>query len=140
MKPLQQKFAGVMLALDTNVIVRFLTGDDPAQAKRARNLINTRQVFIGTTVLLETEWVLRNAYGFSATRIVAALRALAGLPHATLEDARLVATACDLAEGGMDFADALHIASAKDCDGFVTFDEACVKSAKGQRGISVRKL
>src|SRR5271165_3450212 len=57
---------GGMLAIDTNLVVRYLVGDDPGQAARARSLIDNNDVFVCTTVLLETEWVLRSVYGFSA--------------------------------------------------------------------------
>ena len=50
-----------MDAIDTNVIVRYLTGDHPRQSAKARSLIETRPVHVATTVLLETEWVLRHA-------------------------------------------------------------------------------
>jgi predicted nucleic acid-binding protein len=68
-------------AIDTNVIVRFLTADDPKQAQAARRVIEAGKVFIGTTVALETEWVLRAGYRFSSPEIVAALRGLGGLPR-----------------------------------------------------------
>ena len=47
-----------MTATDTNVIVRFLTGDDPAQARRARDFFDDqdRDIVVSTTVLLETDW------------------------------------------------------------------------------------
>ena len=51
-----------MLAIDTNIIVRLLTNDDPDQAAKAKSLIEGAEVFVATTVLLETEWVLRGAY------------------------------------------------------------------------------
>ena len=57
---------GGMLAIDANVIVRVLTRDDPGQAERARRLIEVEEVFVSVTVLLETERVLRGAYGYSA--------------------------------------------------------------------------
>src|ERR1041385_573755 len=53
-----------MLAIDTNVVVRYLTSDHPKQAARAEALVERQDVFVATTVLLETEWVLRSAYGF----------------------------------------------------------------------------
>ena len=53
-----------MRAIDTNVIVRFLTADDLAQAAVARRAIEAGDIFIPTTVLLETEWVLRSGYSF----------------------------------------------------------------------------
>ena len=42
-----------MIAIDTNVVVRFLVNDDPEQATRARRLIEAEDVFLSTTVLLE---------------------------------------------------------------------------------------
>lgn len=117
-----------MRAVDTNVIVRYLTGDDPEQAQRARAVIGQELVFVPRTVLLEVEWVLRSAYDLPAERIIPALRALAGLPGVAIEDAALVSKAMDWAEAGMDFADALHLAAASGCDGFLTFDKRLTRS------------
>jgi predicted nucleic-acid-binding protein len=124
------KPVAAMLAVDTNVIVRFLTGDDPVQAARAKTLINAHPVFVSTTVLLETEWVLRSAYDFSAKQVGAALTDFAGLPRVTLEDPALAAQALAWMADGMDFADALHVARAATCDAFVTFDEKCLKRVR----------
>jgi predicted nucleic acid-binding protein len=44
-----------MLAIDTNLIVCYLTADHPKQSKKAKALIDSEEVFICTTVLLETE-------------------------------------------------------------------------------------
>jgi predicted nucleic-acid-binding protein len=129
-----------MLAIDTNVIVRFLTGDDPIQARKARTLVDTSDVWVSMTVLLETDWVLRSAYGFSTERVAVALSDFAGLPRVRLADAPLAAQALQWAQQGMDFADALHIAGANACEAFVTFDTACVKVARANRGVTVRKL
>ena len=51
-----------MRAVDTNILVRFLTADDPKQARTARRVMEAGDVFIGVTVILETEWVLRAGY------------------------------------------------------------------------------
>ena len=52
-----------MIALDTNVLVRLVTGDDATQAKRAAARIDTGDAFfVSLTVALELEWVLRGAY------------------------------------------------------------------------------
>ncbi|WP_428391862.1 type II toxin-antitoxin system VapC family toxin [Lichenicoccus sp.] len=127
-----------MHAIDTNIIVRYLTGDDTKQANDARALIGKKAVFVPRTVILETEWVLRAVYNFSAQRIIAALRALAGLPDVSVEDANMVAKAMDWAEAGMDFADALHLAAAGNCEGFLTFDKRFVRAKGAHAGISVR--
>lgn len=118
-----------MRAIDTNVVVRFLTGDDAAQAARARKLIEAGDIRVATSVLLETEWVLRSGYGFTTARIVEALRDFAGLPGVTLEDPALVARALDWAEQGLDFADALHLGRAQDCTAFISFDRKLAKAA-----------
>ena len=49
-----------MLAIDTNVVVRYLTDDHPGQSPRARGLIDGQAVFVAVTVILEVEWVLRS--------------------------------------------------------------------------------
>lgn len=127
-----------MLAIDTNVIVRFLTGDDPAQARRARRLIETETVFVSTTALLETEWVLRSAYGYSAALAQKALAAFAGLPRVVLEDAPLVAAALACMARGMDFADALHLGRAEGCAAFASFDKRLARLARSLGGRAVR--
>ena len=125
-------------AIDTNVVVRFLTGDDPVQAQASRAVITAGDIFIATTVLLETEWVLRSGYGFEVSRIGAALRALAGLAGVTMEEPLALARALDWHEAGMDFADALHLAKAKDCEVFLTFDRRLASAAKGLAPIKVK--
>ncbi|MGA3002272.1 MAG: type II toxin-antitoxin system VapC family toxin [Acetobacteraceae bacterium] len=129
-----------MLAIDKTLIVRYLTGDHPAQSARARALIDAESVFVCLTVLLETEWVLRSVYGYGAAQIAPALRGFAGLPQVTMEDPALVAQALDWLEGGMDFANALHLAKAAGCAEFVTFDRSLVRSANQPGAVPVRRL
>ena len=119
-----------MIAIDTNLIVRYLTGDHPKQSPRARALIDGEPVFAPVTVVLEAEWVLRSTYGHQAAEVARALRALAGLATVSIEDEPAVAAALDLAEQGMDFADALHLARSVQCDGFVSLDREFVRAAK----------
>lgn len=129
-----------MRAIDTNVIVRLLTADDPVQAEAAKQVIQEGDVFIGVTVLLETEWVLRAAYGFGAVDIASAIRGLAGLPQVTVEEAGAVAQALDWTAKGMDFADALHLARAQHCSAFVTFDRKMASKAMGFAQVPVIAL
>ena len=118
-----------MRALDTNVVVRFLTGDDRRQAARARRAIEAGDIVIATTVFLESEWVLRSAYGFTARRIADAFRGVAGLPGVSVEEPAQLAQALDWMSAGMDFADALHLAKARGCTAFLTFDRRLTKLA-----------
>ncbi len=129
-----------MLAIDTNIVVRYLTADHPEQSPKAKALVDNEDVFVPTTVLLETEWVLRSVYGFAPARIVTSLAAFAGLPRVTLENAALAAKALGWTLKGMDFADALHLAAAQGCDGFASFDRRFAKAAKEHSGIEVRAL
>jgi predicted nucleic-acid-binding protein len=126
-----------MRAVDTNIIVRYLAGDDPTQANKVRSVIGHEPVFIPRTVLLEAEWVLRGVYDLPANQIIPALRALAGLPGVAIEDAPLVAKAMDRAEAGVDFADALHLAAAVGCESFLTFDRRFARAGARLGGIPV---
>lgn len=126
-----------MRAIDTNVVVRFLTDDDKRQAKAARAVIAGGDVYVSTTVLLESEWVLRSGYGFPADRIVAGLRGLAGLPGLSLEEPPVIAQALAWMSEGMDFADALHLAKSDGCTAFLTFDRKLMKTARKRSSIPV---
>lgn len=125
-----------MTAVDTNVVVRLLTNDEPRQARRTAAVFAGERVWLSRTVLLESEWVLRHAYGIEGAVIVAAFRKLLGLVGATTEHPEVVEQALSWFEGGMDFADALHLAAARAerVDRFVTFDSRLVKHA-ARRGV-----
>src|SRR5713226_487738 len=118
-----------MLAVDTNVVVRYLTGDEAEQFAKAKALIDGEDVFVCTTVLLETEWVLRSVYRYRRAQLVRAFRAFAGLPRITLEDPAQAAKALDWMANGMDLADALHLTKAEGCEAFITFDQRFAEAA-----------
>lgn len=120
-----------MRAVDTNIIVRYLAGDDPGQAARARAVVDAGNVFVGTTVLLETDWVLRSVYGLAPEHVADALSAFSGLPGVTLENPTLVAGALASVKKGMDFADALHLGAAAKCEAMLTFDRRFIGTASG---------
>lgn len=118
-----------MVAIDTNVLVRLLTRDDRVQAKRALALFEREEIYVAKTVLLETEWVLRFSYALNRPVILNALKSVVGLPQVTVEDGPAVAEALGMLEQGMDFADALHLASGRSGIPFATFDERMKKQA-----------
>ena len=123
-----------MKAVDTNVLARFFVNDpDDAEAARQRPAAiraMTGRVFVGLTVVLEFEWVLRGFYELTSAEVVRVLRALAGMPDVTLEGRHDVLAALDASEAHkLDFADALHVMRSGRCTGFVTFDKALVKRA-----------
>jgi predicted nucleic-acid-binding protein len=113
-----------MIAVDTNIFVRYAVKDDLKQARSATEFIRNNPCFILKTVVLELVWVLSSQAGYSLTRSVVAerLRHICGLPTIAVEDASAVAQAITWYEQDMDFADALHLASSTSCSGFVTMD------------------
>jgi predicted nucleic-acid-binding protein len=119
-----------MVAIDTNIAVRLLVNDDPLQTRKVVALFTANEVFIPKTVVLETEWVLRSVYQLELTCINEALRALLSLERVIVEDEAEVFTALDAHAKGMDFADALHLASSERADSFATFDRAFCSRAK----------
>jgi predicted nucleic-acid-binding protein len=116
-----------LISLDTNLVVRVLTADDPKQTQRAQALLERETVWVSKTVLLETEWVLRFSYELSPEKINAALTAFLGLPQVHAETPDTLALALAWHAGGLDFADALHLASSEGASEFVTFDRALIK-------------
>jgi predicted nucleic-acid-binding protein len=129
-----------MHAVDTNVLVRLLTGDDAEQTQRAAALFQKEEIFIPKTVLLETEWVLRRLYKLKPPVVVSALRKLSGLSNVHIEHPLAVTQALQCCADGMDFADALHLASSHNSSKFATFDEQMKKSAPKDIKPAVRLL
>lgn len=122
-----------MIAVDTNVLVRYLTNDDAEQAGKAvAVLASAERILVTHTVLLELEWVLRAAYGLSPETIHRSLLQVLGLANVQVEKPGEVAKALSWYQGGMDFADALHLALATGVERFLTFDQRFAKSASAQ--------
>ena len=65
-----------MVAVDTNVLVRFLVDDDPDQSRAARALFASEAVWIPKTVILETNWVLCSLFGLTDVEVARALSRL----------------------------------------------------------------
>ena len=118
-----------MIALDTNIVVRLLVRDDPAQTAQAVAVVRGSPVLVTTSVLLETEWVLRSRYRVPRPAIVEGLRRLIDLDQLTLDHPTVAARALDGFEAGLDFADALHLATSHAATEFATFDRALAHRA-----------
>lgn len=118
-----------MRALDTNVLVRALVQDDPAQGRRAEACLSAGPVYVPITVILELEWVLRSRYGYSPRSIADAIEKLAILENAVIGEQAAVVAAARKMRQGWDFADALHHALAAGCDEFLTFDTTLARRA-----------
>lgn len=124
-----------MLAIDTNVLVRFLVRDDEVQFDKACRLIKRegaagRPIFISLLVLLETEWVLRSRYGLSKKLMLAALSGLLDADDVFLENEPVIEEALFLwKEATADFADCLIGAQHRrlGCRATASFDAKALK-------------
>ena len=128
-----------MISVDTNVIVRLLTGDDKTQFERAKALFSKENIIIATTVIIECEWVLRYAYHFEQSEITNAFKSLFGLSNVQLQNPLVITDAIEWHQNGMDFADAVHLAQSKESEAFVTFDKKFIKSALKTTSLLVRE-
>lgn len=127
-----------MISIDTNVLVRLLTGDDKAQAAKAKRLFAREHIYITKTATLEAEWVLRYAYEFNTDAIADAFTKMLGQQNVTVEETQHVARATVLLRNGMDFADALHLACSQNY-AFVTFDKK-LKAKAANAGLDTVRL
>lgn len=124
-----------MIALDTNVLVRYLVEDDAEQARQAAALIRRivkgdDRVYISRVVVCELVWVLARAYDFTRAEIVETVGRLLGTRHVRLEEPDQVARALAAYEAGRgDLADYLirEQARAEGCDAVATFDRALLR-------------
>jgi predicted nucleic-acid-binding protein len=127
-----------MIAVDTNVLVRLLTGGDSNQEAAARALFAAGPIWIAKTVLLETGWVLGSLYGFEESAVHDAFAKLLGLRNVHVEDEPSVAAALALTGHGIELADAMHLSSRPLGTAFVSFDRTFVRRARraGASGVS----
>ncbi len=119
-----------MIAVDTNIIIRFLTHDDEKQYKKSFTIFNKQEIFISDTVIMETEWVLRYAYKFSSEDICNAFLNLFGLKNVHLSNPTFIAQAIDWHKGGLDFSDAMHLTQCQQFEKLYTFDKKFIAKAK----------
>ena len=127
-----------MIALDTNVLVRFLVRDDEGQARRARALIEAAAAagnpcLITSPVLCELEWVLEGVYGASRADIAGTVRDLLTTPPFVVEDEAVTRRAlAAYVKGRADFSDYLigQLGRAGGARTTYTFDRA-LRNAEG---------
>lgn len=124
-----------MIALDTNVLVRFLVEDDAAQTERARELLqrairSNASCFISDIVMCEVVWVLESSYKFRRAEISQVLGRLLRAAHLTFASTERLAGALEAYDTGCGgFADYLirEHAQAHGCETVATFDGDLLK-------------
>ena len=123
------------VTLDTNVLVRLATQDDPAQAALALNVLKKAALIaVPTPALCEMVWVLLRGYRYTPAQVAQALRALMQVSQVVCHTPAMLAGLALLESGG-DFADGV-IAFEGDLLGgseFVSFDQQAVKLLKAQK-------
>ncbi len=124
-----------MIAVDTNILIRFLVRDDERQAEIARRHIKQAEarrerLKIPLLVVLEAIWVLESAYDKARPEILEAIRDMRQMPVFEFEDDQVVEGLLDDGPGSKaDLSDILiaHAAIAAGCDAVITFDKAAAK-------------
>ena len=119
-----------MTGLDTNVLVRYLTEDDPVEARKAGAAIRTasakgERCFVSAIVLCELAWVLRGAYKVTKTDLIETLDRLLLTTQFVIGDKDVVRAALEAyRQGKADFADYVIGAVHQDagCTRTVTLD------------------
>ena len=101
--------------VDTNILIRHLTGDPPAQARRAtRYFEQADRLLLPDLILAEVAYVLESYYEVARAQVAEALRALLAFRAIRVVDGPLLQRAVELYEvHGLDFADAYLVASAE---------------------------
>jgi len=132
-----------MIGIDTNVLLRYLTNDDPVQSPRARTLLTgctaDAPAFISTVTLVETVWTLSTPrYGYARAAILDVVGALASVETVHLQDSDAVLNALATSRlTGCDFPDALiaEFGSQAGCDSTATFDTKAVAAIPSMRPV-----
>ncbi len=129
------------IAVDTNVLVRALVRDDPAQAEVAAAVLTEAELIaIATPCLCEFVWVLLRVYGFQPADAASAIRALLAAANVEVNRPAVEAGLLVLDAGG-DFADGVIAYEGHWLGGetFVSFDKKAVAMLTAQ-GQSTRLL
>jgi predicted nucleic-acid-binding protein len=124
-----------VIGIDTNVLVRYITQDDPAQARKATNVIEREctdgnRGFVSVVVLLEVVWVVESCYAASRDDVATILRRILESRQLAVQDAEPVWQALSAFERtNSDFADCLvaALATASGCTKVVTFDRKATR-------------
>lgn len=128
----------MMIGLDTNVVVRFLTNDDPDQRRAAlrfaEGLGREYTAFLPLVAVLELDWALRSKLGFRKQDSVRAIGKLLQTRGLIVEHHDLIIKALRLVStDNADFADALIASRSLEagCVAIKTFDKRAAQKIPG---------
>lgn len=125
--------------IDTNILVRYLTNDDPSKAKAVDSLLNKAlkgelKILIPSIVIAELVWVLESFYEMRANEIAELIEAVLNTPGVEVNDKSIIIFALKLYRAkNMDFIDAWIIEFAKNhsVNTIYTFDKRHFKATEG---------
>lgn len=126
------------ISVDTNILVRLFTADDPVQQQKATVMLDAADaVIVPTPVFCETVWVLLRVYQQDKHTLCAQLMDFVTHPKLVC-DRSIIAAGFALMQQGGDFADGINAAEGKalGAETFATFDKKAAKLLK-QNGCSV---
>ena len=123
--------------LDTNVLIRHLTGDPPAQARRASAFLERAgELLVPDLIVAEVVYVLESFYEVERQRVAELIRAIIGFPAIVVVDEPLLLRALEVYEvDRLDFAEAYLVASAEatGVETIASFDREIDRVATVQR-------
>ena len=113
--PLESGHPQVTAFVDTNVLIRHLTGDPPDQAVRAtRYLAAAEDLLLPDLIVADIAYVLESYYEVAREQVAATLRAVLAFPAIRVLDAELLQRTVEVYDvERLDFADAYLVASAE---------------------------
>lgn len=119
-----------MIGIDTNILVRYLTQDDPAESLRATRIMEERLTvdapgFVSLVTLAETVWVLQRSYGLTPIAVTSVIERLLQSENLVIQNEREVSLAMAAVQSGApSFSDALigALGAWAGCSTTLTFD------------------
>jgi predicted nucleic-acid-binding protein len=124
----------VIVAVDTNILLRAAVRDDPRQAQSAAHLLRSvDRIAIPLVALCEFAWVMRNGYKRPAAEVATSIRSLVNSAKAIV-DRSAVQAGLEVLDAGGDFADGViaHEGAWLGAEEFVSFDKKAVSLLKLQ--------
>ena len=129
---------GPLKAVDTNILARYILGDDPDQAARATAVLRD-PCYVSHTVLVELAWLLSSRYRMDRATLAATLADLVLVPSVTVDEPELVDWAIDRFGAGADFADMIHLVAGRHASAFVSFEDRLARLAGDRSPVPIEQ-
>lgn len=128
-----------MRAVDTNVLFRWIVGDDSKQTATALALVE-EGFYLPLTVLMELEWVLRSVARMERSAIAGAMAVIVATETISMDNEAAILWAVDRYRRGADWADLIHLISASGATSFATFDRRLSRQAGPNSPVAIEMI